>query len=548
MTPILLLLALMPVLRSDPQTAGTATEKTATIRGRVTDEASGQPIARALIRLMRMNSPESPSTVTDAEGRYEFTDLAAGQYGGFVEAGPFRRTHIRQGLIDPANPAGLLTLKAGEVREDVNIALARGLAITVRIVDEWGGPLAGLSVQVKRTESGRIAAMAMARSTDDQGRLRVYGLAAGRYVVCAQQMMIGISGPKRMSERERFVTTCYPSAASEAEAEAVVLENTDIEDLPILMRRGRTFRVSGTVVDSTGAPVPAASVGLEMEVAGGSTGSYRQAANDGTFSLEDLAPGNYTLTAGIGGPNRPEHRREPEAAYYPFSLGPDSGDLDGIVLRLARTVSVRGRILLDDPAAPFPRAAGSGLFITARQAGSAGSGMSGLPAHVGQDRTFLLEGISGSRILNVYNVPRGWYVKSMRYENKEIFGVPTEFKPGPDRIALEVLLSARGAVITGQVTDEVGEPVREGLVLMVPAGKARWSPHESSSARISRTGTFRLGPQRGGDYFMVALPAELADVAFNDQERLARLAQGGERITLRGEEERTLDLRIVKPR
>jgi hypothetical protein len=34
----------------------------------------------------------------------------------------------------------------------------------------------------------------------------------------------------------------------------------------------------------------------------------------------------------------------------------------------------------------------------------------------------------------------------------------------------------------------------------------------------------------------------------NDQERLARLAQGAERITLRGDEERTLDLRIVRPR
>jgi hypothetical protein len=75
-----------------------------------------------------------------------------------------------------------------------------------------------------------------------------------------------------------------------------------------------------------------------------------------------------------------------------------------------------------------------------------------------------------------------------------------------------------------------------------------WSAHESSSAWISRTGAFRLGPQRDGDYFVVALPAELSDVAPNDEERLARLAQGGERITLRGEEERTLDLRIVKPR
>lgn len=69
-----------------------------------------------------------------------------------------------------------------------------------------------------------------------------------------------------------------------------------------------------------------------------------------------------------------------------------------------------------------------------------------------------------------------------------------------------------------------------------------------SSARISRTGTFRLGPQWGGDYFVGALPAELSDVASNDPEPLAGLAQAGERITLHSEEERTLDLRIATPR
>ncbi|HET9264196.1 MAG TPA: carboxypeptidase-like regulatory domain-containing protein [Vicinamibacterales bacterium] len=430
----------------------------------------------------------------------------------------------------------------------MDVALTRARAITVRVVDEWGGPLAGLSVEMKRAESGRIAAREMGRSTDDKGRLRIYGLAPGPYVVCAQQEMIGISGSGRRSERERFVRTCYPSAASEAEAEAVVLENADIENLPIVMRRGRTFRISGTVVDSTGAPVPAASVGLEMKYAGGSMGSYRTAGSDGTFSIENLAPGNYTLTAEIGGPNRPEHRRELEAAYYPLSLEPDSEDLDGIVLRLVRTVTVRGRILLDDPAAAFPRPPGSGLFIAARLAAGASTDLGGSPAHVGEDRTFTLEGITASRTLDVYNVPRGWYVKSIRYENREIFGVPTEFRDGGDRVALEVVLSNRGATVAGRVTDDRGNPARGGRVLMFPAGKARWGYHESSDVPISRGGTFRLGPQRAGDYFIVALASGGAEFNPLDQSRWARLVDIAERITLAREEERVLDLRVVKPR
>jgi hypothetical protein len=78
--------------------------------------------------------------------------------------------------------------------------------------------------------------------------------------------------------------------------------------------------------------------------------------------------------------------------------------------------------------------------------------------------------------------------------------------------------------------------------------RGRVTDNEYSSARISRSGTFRLGPQRGGDYVVVALPTELSHIRSNDYERLTQLAATGERVTLRDEQERVLDLRIVKPR
>lgn len=67
--------------------------------------------------------------------------------------------------------------------------------------------------------------------------------------------------------------------------------------------------------------------------------------------------------------------------------------------------------------------------------------------------------VYGRRTLELVNVPRGWYVKSIRYAGNEIIDGPTTFKDSEEP-AIEVLLSNRGAVVTGRVTDDRGNPVR----------------------------------------------------------------------------------------
>jgi hypothetical protein len=125
--------------------------------------------------------------------------------------------------------------------------------------------------------------------------------------------------------------------------------------------------------------------------------------------------------------------------------------------------------------------------------------------HAGEDRIFTLTGMFGKRTIDVANVPRGWYVKSIRYEGKDIIDVPTEFKAGTDPAALEIVLSSRGAVVAGRVLDDRGEPVRGARVIMLPADPARRNRLDLTYATASRAGTFRVGPQRGGDYLIIAL-------------------------------------------
>src|SRR5262245_38388840 len=50
------------------------------IRGRVVDAANGMPLRKVGVRIFGAQIRETRSAITDAEGRYEFTDLPAGQF------------------------------------------------------------------------------------------------------------------------------------------------------------------------------------------------------------------------------------------------------------------------------------------------------------------------------------------------------------------------------------------------------------------------------------------------------------------------------------
>jgi hypothetical protein len=269
--------------------------------------------------------------------------------------------------------------------------------------------------------------------------------------------------------------------------------------------------------------------------------------SDGRFTVTNVPPGDYAIQAELGGSDRPEQRRELEVGYEPVRV--DSSDIDGMVVSMVKSVEVAGRVTLEDAALPFPRPPGSGLMVTARLAGdsSAGMGSSGI-AHAGEDRVFTLSRMFGRRILDVLNVPSGWYVKSIQYGGKEIVGVPTVFKAGRDPSELQVMLSTRGAMVSGRVVNERGEAVPGARVILLPADPAQWGVGQVTSVGVSVTGTFRLGPQRGGDYLIVAVIPSAKVPEPDDRDRVARLAEVAERIRLGDEEQRTLELRVIQHR
>jgi hypothetical protein len=279
---------------------------------------------------------------------------------------------------------------------------------------------------------------------------------------------------------------------------------------------------------------------------GRSEGTGISLKGDGRFSATNLVPGDYSIDVRIGGSDRPGQRRTEEAAYQPIVI--ENADVDNLVVRMARAVDAEGQFVLEGDGAAFPKPQGVGLMVSARLADDRlrGSG-SMVSARVLPDRTFQFSGIFGSRRIDVGNVPRGWYVKSIRYGDKDVADSAVEFKGGSDASRLEIVLSNSGATVSGRVVNDRGEMVRGARIFLVPADPR----HRSSfvdSVSSGENGAFRAGPARAGDYIIAAFAPGSRMPDFQDPARAAKLLEGGERVTLGTGEERTIDLAVIDSR
>jgi hypothetical protein len=139
-------------------------------------------------------------------------------------------------------------------------------------------------------------------------------------------------------------------------------------------------------------------------------------------------------------------------------------------------------------------------------------------------------------------LPRGWIVKSVRYRGSDITDTFTELRNGADM--LEITVSDRGAILTGTVTDERGNPASGARVFMFPAEAGRREVRARSTGGVSQEGRFTLPPHRADDYLVIAVdPADAA--RFSNEKGYEQLAPYAERLTLLENERRAIDLRIV---
>lgn len=163
----------------------------AALSGVVVDADTGQPVPGALVTLVR--APREPvgrqnRQLADAQGRFVFVDLPAGDGYGLVGS--------KAGYLTTIADARPISLADGEWIDNARLHLRRAGAITGVVTDERGEPVAGVEVRALAVLS--IAgtdqiAVGPTTTTDDRGRYRIGNLLPGRYSVVVPSLQASVS-------------------------------------------------------------------------------------------------------------------------------------------------------------------------------------------------------------------------------------------------------------------------------------------------------------------------------------------------------------------
>jgi len=530
--------------------------KTARISGAVTAADSGAPVRGAEVRVSA-NGYRRLAT-TDGEGIFDLSDLPAGEYSMAVSRAGF--TPLQFGQRRPLESPALIELAEGE-QFTANMALARGGAIYGHVFDPFGEPVAGTRVQVLRSRmvqgQRRLQTLGPTDQTDDTGAYRVYGLPPGDYYVAAS--------PGPVDTVKRNPPIYYPGTPSFSEAIPLTMVAGAEIAADFQVGPPRNARVSGIVLNSAGAPV-AAMVNLASEAV--ATGPVLENAppaafviaadsrSDGRFSIENVPPGPYRLTAtlpfGAGflagaeaaAPTGARNRQPlqdlmsqmPESGSQPVIVTGD--DVSGLTLTTQRGAMLEVRFVADSGVVrPLP----TGLRVSARSSHAGGMLMVG---GAGGSRTpSVIASGAGPFHLDVEGLPESWVVSEISVDGVDVTDQPIDLKG--QNASARIVLSDRPSSISGVVqTNDTGANYR---VLVFPDDASRWV-YPSRYVRATRTedgGRFRVAGLPPNERYLALAVDYLEDGEEQDAQLLERLRGRAISVSLGAGEQKAVWLDLV---
>lgn len=558
---------------------------TAAIVGRVLTADSGRPVKRARVSATGAGRGNR-SAVTDDQGRYQITDLAAGSYT--VTASKTGFVDTVYGQRRPLQPGTPLTLAEGQAATNVDLRLIRGGVITGRVGDEDGEPLARALVTIQRYQyvrGERQLTPAGGDQTDDRGQYRVFGLPPGEYYVSAstaglgellgrglQQLAAGLGavgggpggrgggrgflapfGPTDQPESTGYAPTYYPGVVSSTEAGKVTLgPGQEAAGIDFQIQLVSLATVRGIV---TGAQ-DVATVMLVGQDAGGGFGPLGsqtfngRATADGSFSILNVPPGRYTAIARAGG-----RSGDPRTAMQPIVV--NGQNIEGLTLVLQPGSTLSGNILVESSGAPSPSDY-SVFRVDVIDAdplpggggrGGGRGGPFGADNRVEKNGSFAVTGIQPGR--HYVRVAGGgtqnggqWTLKSVLVGGTDAADVPFEIKPGQNLDNVTVVLTDRSTELTGTVRDARNAGSGGVTVIAFATEPQYWRAQSRriSTSRTGDTGAYRIRGLPAGDYYVVAVD-DVEQGEWFDPAYLDGVKDKATRVTLQDGDKKSVDVR-----
>ncbi|HEX5217563.1 MAG TPA: carboxypeptidase regulatory-like domain-containing protein [Vicinamibacterales bacterium] len=470
----------------------------------------------------------------------------------------------------------------------------------------------------RRMTIGGLADMGGSIRTDDRGIYRAYGLAPGEYIVLLRSATAFADGSARRVTAEELAWTdralagstaslpgtagdlpapppagqsvmlaavYYPGTTRAADATTVTLgKSEERTGIDLTMELVPTARISGVVFDPDGTPMPQATVSLaastidQSDIAsailrrvGGRTDA------DGKFTLAGIAPGDYTINVRANPPGQKPQTPAGSPSVVDFAmLAMSAGggslwasdsvsvagrDIDNVTLRLAKGLTISGKIVFESDTRPPGDASRVRLMLMPHRVGAsivdvASSMFSGMAmGGATSDGAFTINNVvPGTYVLNVLapglvaapDLPGGdWTLKSAVVNGRDVADLPLDIKAGGDMTGVVLTLSDRLSTLSGTVIDAAGRPTAAYPIVVFSTNRDTWTmgSRRVQRARPATDGKYSLAGLPPGEYFVCAA-VELSEERLYDPSFLEQLAAGGIIIKLSEGEKRTQDLKL----
>ena len=527
---------------TDPAGASAPVTGTATLRGHVFAADSGQPLRKAQVRIFAGEIRENRLTTTDADGKYEFTEVRAGRYTVSASKGSF--VNLSYGQLRPFDAGKPLEIRDAQTVERIDLALPRGSVVTGRILDEYGEPMPEVQVALQRYQfmqgQRRLVPAGRRESTDDMGEFRLFGIPPGQYILSATWTHNNIGSNVAPVDNTAYAPIYFPGTDTPSQAQRLTLAiGQQVDEVVMAMRPMKATRISGSVTASDGKPFAGMLMVSQSDSSGFEMMSAAPIRPDGKFELAGLAPGEYVLRAqSRGGPNEGLET----ATEKVTAVGEDITDLHLVAIRPS---VVTGRFVVDPAAAGAPTVMSIGAMPMDPATFGLG-GFNGGATRINDDGTFELKAPPTRIRLFLSNLPAGWAIRSVHANSVDVTDTGIELKANQDISGVEVELTNRLTSLSGMVTNSRGEAAKDYVAVAFARDRARWTSASRylMTGRPDQDGRYKITGLPAGDYYIIALES-MEPGAAGDPDFLESIRQSATMFSLNDAETKSMDLRLV---